>query len=158
MSAGDDVQLVRFRVGGQDFALDVFQVERILRHQRPTPVPKAPPFLEGVVTYGNAPVPVVDLRKRLEVEAVVGDDTRLMLLDMPDGRVGVIVDAVLDVLTVPAERVAPPPQLVRGLAAAYVRGLVTLGERTLIVLAVANLLSSKERLALRRLIAETVHE
>ena len=65
--AGDDIQLVSFRVGSQEFAFDILQVERILRHVAPAPLPKAPDFLEGVVPYEGGAVPVVDLRKRFEL-------------------------------------------------------------------------------------------
>ena len=51
MTAGEDVQLVAFRVGGQDFAFNIFQVERILRYEAPQPLPKAPDYLEGVLEY-----------------------------------------------------------------------------------------------------------
>ncbi|PYO37312.1 MAG: chemotaxis protein CheW, partial [Gemmatimonadetes bacterium] len=56
MTGGDDIQLVTFRVGGQDFAFNIFQVERILRYEAPSPLPKAPDFLEGVLRYHGAAV------------------------------------------------------------------------------------------------------
>src|SRR5438876_8063802 len=67
MSTGDDVQLVTFRIAGQDFAFNIFQVERILRYDTPAPLPKAPDFLEGVLQYQGTAVPLIDLRKRLGV-------------------------------------------------------------------------------------------
>ena len=67
MTTEDEIQVVAFRVGPQEFALDILQVERILRYERPSPLPKAPAFLEGVVRYEGGAVPVVDLRKRLEL-------------------------------------------------------------------------------------------
>ncbi len=158
MSVGDDVQLVTFRLGGQDFACNIFQVERILRYQQPSALPKAPRFLEGVVPYGDAAVPVVDLRKRVNVDAPVKDETRIMILEGEDGKIGVVVDAVLEVLKVPADRIMPPPRIVRGLAAKYISGIVTIDDRTIVVLAAPKLLSSKERLALDKLQVETPHE
>jgi len=92
MTTADDIQLVSFRVGPQEFALDILQVQRILRHQAPAPLPQAPEFLEGVVPYEGGAVPVVDLRKRLGLDAVVNEETRLMVVDLGDQRVGVLVD------------------------------------------------------------------
>lgn len=146
--SGDDVQLVAFRVAGQDFALNIFQVERILRYEAPVPLPKAPAFLEGVLRYEGAAVPVIDLRKRLSVAAPVRDDTRTMILNWDGSRIGVVVDAVTEVLQVPATAVTPPPPIVRGLAAEYVTGLLVRGDVTVIVLHAGKLLSSTERLAL----------
>jgi purine-binding chemotaxis protein CheW len=144
----DQIQLVAFRVGSQEFALEILQVERILRYQRPAPLPRSPDFLEGVVTYEGLPVPVVDLRKRLELPAPVDDQTRIMVLALEEQRIAVIVDEVREVLRVDSTTIIAPPPIVRGLAAEYIAGLVTRGERMLVLLQAARLLSSTERLAL----------
>lgn len=148
MTAGDDIQLVAFRIAGQDFALDIFQVERILRYEPPSPLPKAPAFLVGVLAYEGAAVPVIDLRKRLGVAAALRDDTRTMILEGSGSRIGVVVDSVTEVLQVPADAVTAPPPIVRGLAAEYVTGLVVRGAQTVIVLNAGKLLSSQEKIAL----------
>jgi len=144
----DQIQLVAFRIGSQEFALDILQVERILRYERPAPLPKSPDFLEGVITYDGAPIPVVDLRKRLEVPAPIDEQTRLIVLALEDQRVAVIVDEVREVLRVDSTTIIAPPPIVRGLAAAYIAGLVTRGERTLVLLQATKLLNATERLAL----------
>ncbi len=144
----DEVQLVTFRVGPQEFALQILQVERILRYQRPAPLPKAPAFLEGVVSYDGAAVPVVDLRKRLELPAPVDEETRIMVLALEDQRIAVVVDQVREVIRVDSTTIAPPPPVVRGLAAPYIAGLVTRGDRTVVVLQPLRLLTSAERVAL----------
>ena len=148
MNLEDQIQLVAFRVGIQEFALEILQVERILRYERPSPLPKSPDFLEGVVTYEGVPIPVVDLRKRLELPAPVEEQTRMMVLAFEHQRVAVIVDEVREVLRVDSTTIVAPPPIVRGLAAEYIAGLVTRGERTLVLLQAARVLSSTERLAL----------
>lgn len=155
MSTGDDVQLVTFRVAGQEFAFNIFQVERILRYETPARLPRAPDFLEGVLQYHGAAIPLIDLRKRLGVEAPLRDDTRTIILEWDGGRIGVVVDAVTEVLEVPAAQVTPPPSLVRGLAAEYITGLVVRDGRTIIVLNTGKLLTSKEKLALQAAVKET---
>jgi purine-binding chemotaxis protein CheW len=147
--AGDDVQLVAFKLGGQEFAFNIFQVERILRYEAPSPLPKAPEFLEGVLQYQGSAVPLVDLRKRLGAEAPLRDDTRTVILEFEGGKIGVIVDAVTEVMQVAAATVTPPPGIVKGLAAEYIAGLVVRNGRTIIVLNTNKLLSSKEKLALK---------
>jgi purine-binding chemotaxis protein CheW len=149
MTAGDDyIQLVSFRVGPQEFAFDILQVERILRHVAPAPLPKAPDFLEGVVAYEGGAVPVVDLRKRFEVQAPVGEETRLMVVDVGDQRVGVLVDEVREVLRVDSTTISAPGPMVSGLAAAYIAGIVTRPGRTIIILNARKLLSATERMGL----------
>jgi purine-binding chemotaxis protein CheW len=148
MTTGDDVQLVTFRVGRQEFAFDILQVERILRYSAPSPLPKAPGFLEGVMPYGESAVPVIDLRKRFELEAVIREETRLMVLELDGQRVAVLVDEVLEVLRVDSTAIKAPSPIVSGLAAVYISGIVTRPGRTVIILNARKLLSSSERLAL----------
>lgn len=145
---GDEVQLVTFRVAGQEFAFNIFQVERILRYEAPARLPKAPEFLEGILQYQGGPVPVIDLRKRLGVAAPLKDETRIVVLDLDGGRIGMVVDAVTEVLQVGAADVTAPPAIVQGLAADYIAGLVGRDASTIIVLNTGKLLASKEKLAL----------
>ena len=154
MTTGDDVQLVTFKVAGQDLAFNIFQVERILRYEAPAPLPKAPDFLEGVLRYQGIAVPLVDLRKRLSAPAPLREDTRTVILEWESGKLGVIVDAVTEVLQVTAPEITAPPTIVKGLAAEYITGLVVKDGRTIIVLNTARLLTSKEKLALEAAVRE----
>jgi purine-binding chemotaxis protein CheW len=136
-------------VGGQDFAFNIFQVERILRYEAPAPLPKAPEFLEGVLQYQGAAVPLIDLRKRLGTPSPLREDTRTVILEFEGGKIGIIVDAVTEVLQVAAQTVTSPPGIVKGLAAEYISGLVVQNGRTIIVLNTNKLLSSQEKLTLQ---------
>jgi len=151
MNTGDDVQVVTFRVGRQEFAFDILQVERILRYSPPSPLPKAPQFLEGVMPYGDTAVPVIDLRKRFELDAPIREETRVMVLELDNQRVAVLVDEVREVLRVDSTTIAPPGPVVSGLAAVYIAGIISRPERTIILLNARKLLSSSERLALSEL-------
>ncbi|HKV76310.1 MAG TPA: chemotaxis protein CheW [Gemmatimonadales bacterium] len=145
---GDELQFVAFRVGPQEFAVNIFQVERILRYEAPALLPGAPDFLEGVVRYGGGVVPVVDLRKRLSVPSEVREEVRMMVLELETQRVAIVVDQVLEVLRVDAAVITAPPPMVRGLAAQYISGIIAQQDRTIVLLNAARLLSSEERLAL----------
>jgi len=147
-TAGDDIQLVSFRLAGQEFAFNIFQVERILRYERPAPLPKAPAFLEGMLQYQDGAVPVIDLRKRLGVAAPQEEGTRIIVLEWEGTKLGAVVDAVTEVMQVPAASVAPPQPIVRGLAAEYIAGIVVRDKRTIVVFNTGKLLSATEKLAL----------
>jgi purine-binding chemotaxis protein CheW len=151
MNTGDDIQVVTFRVGRQEFAFDILQVERILRYAAPSPLPKAPQFLEGVMPYGGGAVPVIDLRKRFELDAAIREETRLMVLELETQRVAVLVDEVREVMRVDTTTIAAPGPMVSALAAAYISGIITRPGRTIIILNARKLLSSTERLALDQL-------
>jgi purine-binding chemotaxis protein CheW len=151
MNTGDDIQVVTFRVGRQEFAFDILQVERILRYSVPSPLPKAAQFLEGVMPYGDGAIPVIDLRKRFDLEAPIKEETRLMVLELEIQRVAVLVDEVNEVLRVDSTTIAAPGRVVSGLAAEYISGIISRPGRTIIILNARKLLSSNERLALSEL-------
>src|SRR2546429_7175383 len=140
MTAGDDVQLVTFKVAGQDFAFNIFQVERILRYEAPAPLPKAPDFLEGVLQYQGVAIPLVDLRKRLGVPAPHREETRSVILEWDGGKLGVVVDAVTEVRQVGAEQITAPPGFVKGLAAANIHGVVVTAIPPGVILHIAMML------------------
>jgi len=146
--SGDELQFVVFRLGSQEFALSIVQVERILRYEAPAALPQAPAFLEGVMPYAGGVVPLVDLRKRLSLEAPLKEETRVMVVHQDDQHVGVVVDQVKEVLRVDTRTIASPPPMVRGLAARYISGIITRPGRTIVVLNAGRILSSEERLAL----------
>lgn len=148
-AAVPQVQLVTFRVGGEEFGLDVFSVHEILRYQGVTQVPRAPAFVEGVLDVRGSVVPVVDLRRRFEVkEFAYDDDTRIILVEFGGERLGLVVDSVTEVLRAPENAISPPPAYIRGLAAEFVRGIVRLEGRLVILLDLERILSSEERIAL----------
>jgi purine-binding chemotaxis protein CheW len=148
-AAVPQVQLVTFRIGGEEFGLDVFQVHEILRYTEPTSMPKAPAFVEGVLDVRGALVPVVDLRKRFETPTLrYDDDTRIVLVDFQGERLGLVVDEVTEVLRAPETAVSAPPAYVKGLAAEFIRGIVRLDGRLVVLLDLDRILSSQERMQL----------
>jgi purine-binding chemotaxis protein CheW len=150
-------QFVLFGIGGTEMALDVFAVQEVVRPREVTPVPRAPRFVEGVVEVRGALVPVIDLRRRMEVEPSTDDDERrIVLANVEDDRVGLIVDRVTEVLRVDETCIEPAPPLVAARAAAGFRFILRLPERLVLVLDATGLLSSDERIALRELEAALV--
>jgi purine-binding chemotaxis protein CheW len=151
----DAIKLVTFRLGRDLFAADVASVERVLRYVAPTAVPDLPVWIEGVIEHRSKVIPVVDMRRRIEVDDVsITPETRILVLSTSDGWVGTIVDAVTEVAVVPAENVSPPPALFRGLAAQFVRGIAKIGEQLVIVLDVDRVLTSDDRIVFARAIAD----
>lgn len=150
-------KIVWFRLGQDFFAADIFSVERVLRYQPPTAVPNVPEWIEGVVEYQGRVLPVVNLRRRFQLpSAPPTSETRILVLKTASEWVGAVVDAVEEVTSFDESLLSPPPALFRGLAGEYLRGIVRLGDRLLIYLAVDRLLSSDERLTLERVTEEAV--
>lgn len=152
---GDRVQLVVFRVGEERYAADVFGVERVLPYQRPRTIPNVPAWLDGVVDFGGAVVPVVDLRTRFDLPALAHrEHARIIVFTGSAGRIAAAVDAVDEVTTVAAASLEEPPPIFRGLARAYVRALLRQDDAVTVVLDAEQLLNSRERIVLDRALAE----
>ncbi|MDE3054285.1 MAG: chemotaxis protein CheW [Gemmatimonadota bacterium] len=151
------VKIVSFRLGNDFFAADIFTVERVLRYQAPVVVPNVPAWIEGVIEYQGRVVPVINLRRRFQMAgAPPTGDTRILVLKAGPEWIGAVVDAVLEVTAFDEAQLSPPPTLFRGLAAEYLRGIVRLGDRLLIYLAMDRLLSSDEQLTLERVAEEAL--
>lgn len=150
-------KLVTFRLGDDHFAADIFSVERVLRYTAPTAVPDMPDYIEGVIDYQGRVVPIVNLRRRFEMDDLeVRSETRILILHSDGEWIGVVVDAVTAVTPFDPASVAPPPRLFRGLAGEYLKGIVRMSERLVIFLDVERLLSSTERIALDRVATEAL--
>jgi purine-binding chemotaxis protein CheW len=143
------VQIVTFRLGADEFGLDVFSVHEILRQQPVTAVPQAPAFVEGVIDVRGALIPVVDLRTRFELPARAdAAEARIAIVQYGAERLGLVVDAVTEVLRVAETAISEPPAYLRGLAAEFMRGVVRLPERLIVLIDVERILASEERIAL----------
>jgi purine-binding chemotaxis protein CheW len=139
------MQLVTFSIGEEEFGVDILKVQEIIRMMGITKVPKAPGFVEGVINLRGNVIPIVDLRKRFGLEAREHDKhTRIIVIEINSTIVGFIVDAVSEVLRIPANTVEPPPPVVAGFDSEYISGVGKLEDRLLILLDLDRLLSSEE--------------
>ncbi len=138
-------QYLTFHLSGQDYGIEIAQVREIRAWERPTRLPHAPDYVEGVIHVRGKVLPILDLRRRfglgdvdrpaLSVVVVVqSDDTRAAT------SAGLVVDAVCDVVEIEAASVQSPPQVVAGIDGALVCGLSTAGGRLLILLAIERLI------------------
>ncbi len=110
----DERQLVSFKVASEEFAVDIMQVQEIVRLAKVTKVPHAPAFVEGVVNLRGNVLPVIDLRKRVHLpEKAYNDSTRVVVVDQEGRKTGIIVDAVSEVLAVKKEAIEPAPEITR---------------------------------------------
>jgi purine-binding chemotaxis protein CheW len=142
-------QLVTFSVAGDDFATDIFSVERVLRYVPPRPVPNTPEWLLGVIDYQGRVVPVLDMRRRFELPpGKPGTQTRTIVFVVDGQWVAAVVDSVREVATVARSDIEPPPPIFRGLTREYLTGLFRGPNSVVIVLDASRLLTSQERLVL----------
>jgi purine-binding chemotaxis protein CheW len=141
---GELLQLVSFRVGSEEFGLDILRVQEIIRLQPLTRVPNSPGFVDGVINLRGKVIPVIGLRKRLGLEAQASDkETRIVVVEVSGTVLGFIVDSVSEVLRIPADTVEPPPRLGK-VEREYVSGVGKLENRLLILLDIDRLMSESE--------------
>ncbi|MDU4960854.1 MAG: chemotaxis protein CheW [Sporomusaceae bacterium] len=151
MEAGQELQLVIFMLAKEEYGLPITKVQEINRMVPITRLPQTPDFMEGVINLRGRVIPVIDLRKRFQLaEAVINDDTRIIIVDIGGQTLGIVVDAVTEVVRLPAGSVEPPPPTFV-LDSQYVEGIGKLEDRLLILLAIDKVLTSQEAIALKSL-------
>ncbi len=140
-TAGEE-QLVVFRLDGEYFGVEIGRVREIIAWQPVTRIPRAPCEMEGVINLRGGVIPVVDLRKCLGLRAgEVGSETRIVVVEMGTRAIGMIVDAVTEVLRLERWQVEPPTgATVAGVEASFLRGVGKVGDRLIILLDVDQIL------------------
>ena len=107
-----EIQVACFRLGEDIYAIDIMRIKEIIRPQKLAVLPKAPVFMEGVLNLRGAVIPVVDLRKRFDMPVrEIDRDRRLLIVALAGRTLGIAVDEVTEVITVPVANIKPPPQV-----------------------------------------------
>lgn len=136
----EQLQLVTFEVGPEQFGVDILSVQEINRMMPITRVPQSPPCLEGVINLRGRIIPVVDLRARFKFSASTkSEDSRIVVVEVKGRVLGFIVDKVNEVLRVDQSVVDVAPPLAVGIDADYIRAVAKLEDRLVILLDLARL-------------------
>ena len=153
---GGSVQLVSFRLAREEYCIEITKVQEIILLGEITRVPQTPEFIKGLINLRSTVIPVVDLRLRFDLPSEEPtDETRIMVVNVGGKTLGVIVDAVSEVLRVSQEQIVPPPPTVAGLGHEYLTGLVQLDNRLLILLNIDKILGDDEVAAVDAVLAAT---
>jgi purine-binding chemotaxis protein CheW len=143
-------QVVVFELADEFYGVDISGVESIIRLQGITAVPQAPDFVEGVTNLRGTVLPVIDLRRRFSLPpSDRNGDTRIIVVDVEGSKVGMIVDAVTEVLRVPDESIEPPSPLVVTASSAFITGIARLENRLVILIDLSRVLSVDEKTELQ---------
>lgn len=117
-------QTVVFRLGNESYGIDIFQVNEIIRLREVTPIPRTAEHVRGLVNLRGKTIPVVDLRTRLNLPpADDSEASRIIVVEMSQGDIGIVVDAVTEVATFESEEIEATPPLVSDVASEFVRGV-----------------------------------
>ena len=139
-------QLVSFKLGIEEYAIDINNVQEIIKVPEITKVPKAPYYVEGVVNLRGNILPIIDTRKRFDMEdfEVMGS-TRIVVATLDDMTVGLIVDSVSEVLRVDLRKIEPPPSIILDSSSEFLKGIGKLenGKRLISILNVERVLQAE---------------
>ena len=148
-----ELQLVVFRLAREEYGLPITKVQEINRLVPITKLPQTPAFMEGIINLRGRIIPVIDLRKRFQLEiSSYNDDSRIIIVEVDGQTVGIIVDSVTEVVRLAAISVEPPPPTFI-LDARYIQGVGKLDDRLLILLEIDRILTSQETITLKQLSA-----
>jgi purine-binding chemotaxis protein CheW len=140
-AGADRVQWVTCRVDQEDIAFDIHRVQEIHRMMEMTPVPKAPPFVEGVINLRGRIVPVVNVRRRLGMpDGACTASARIVVVTVQQQTWGLLVDHVAEVLELPQHLIEPPPALGDSRYADFVQGVGRLRDRLVTLINLDRLL------------------
>jgi purine-binding chemotaxis protein CheW len=140
-----EIQVACFRLGEAVYAVDIMRIREIIRPQKLAALPKAPVFMEGVLNLRGAVIPVVDLRKRFDMPPREDDRyRRLLILALAGRTLGIVVDEVTEVITVPVANLKPPPQVTHGVGAEYLVGVCLVEDDLVMLLDPDRLLTGSE--------------
>jgi purine-binding chemotaxis protein CheW len=124
-----EIKVVCFRLGRDTYALDIMRVREIVKPQKLSGLPEAPSFVEGVINLRGSIIPVVDLRKKFGFsESGYSGECRLLITVVARQLVGLIVDAVTEVVTIPIRDLRPPPSVVKVSGYRYLIGVCLVKE------------------------------
>lgn len=139
------LQLVSFKIGKEEFGVDILQVQEINRMMNLTKVPNSPSYVDGVVNLRGRIIPVMNLRTKLNLEKKEYDsDTRIIVVEICGKTLGFTVDEVSEVLRIPKNITEAPPEMIADIDSKFIRAIGKLDDRLLILLDLEKILAAND--------------
>ena len=134
-----------FRLGAEEYGIDILRVQEIRSYEEPTRIANAPPFIKGVVNLRGVIVPIVDMRVKFNLEQVNYDSfTVVIVLNIANRVMGMVVDAVSDVITLTQEQLRPVPEFNSAIESDHLLAIGSIDQRMLILVDIEKLMTSSE--------------
>ena len=148
-TAGSPAQYLTFQLGGEMFAVGILNVKEIIEYGHLTEIPMMPAFIRGVINLRGSVVPVIDLAARFGTKPTeVSRRTCIVIVEVDDAEmrhdIGIMVDAVSEVLDIPASEIEPPPSFGAKIRADFIFGMGKVAGKFVIILNINKVLSVEE--------------
>jgi purine-binding chemotaxis protein CheW len=138
-------EFLAFKLGTEEYGIDILRVQEIRSYEEPTRIANAPDFMKGVVNLRGVIVPIVDMRLKFHLEKASYDSfTVVIVLNVAGRVVGMVVDAVSDVITLTAEQLRPVPEFNSDIASDHLLAIGAMDQRMLILVDIEKLMTSPE--------------
>jgi purine-binding chemotaxis protein CheW len=138
-------ELISFHIGAQEFCVDIMQVREIRGWTASTTLPQAPKYVHGVINLRGAVLPIVDLAARLGLANAAPTDRSVIIVTQIGAQlVGLLVDAVSDILTVTEDMIQPTPDVASDLVKTFVRGLLAIEGRMISLITLDRVLPAQD--------------
>jgi purine-binding chemotaxis protein CheW len=142
-----NLKVLIFSAGGQLFAADIVDIERIVAYQVPARIPEAPEFVDGIINHEGTIIPVMSLPRRfnLKNDDSCSRDSKIILSLFEGNKIGIVVDNVLEVKTLSESDIDETPELVSGISSRYIKGIIRLKESMAILINLSAILTEDEK-------------
>ena len=145
----DANQLVTFQLGEELYGVNIMDVKEIVRVQAIRAIPNAPVYVEGIFNLRSEIIPIINLHKRFHLKKLVNSEedellSGFVIIDIDGMKLGIIIDRISRVITIENEDIQPPPQMLSGIGAEYIQGVVRQEHGYLIILDIRDLFNPKE--------------
>jgi len=142
-------QLVTFQLGEELYGINIMDVKEIVRVQSIRAIPNAPVYVEGIFNLRSEIIPIINLHKRFHIKKLITSEedellSGFVILDIDGMKLGIIIDRISRVITIEKDDIQPPPQMLTGIGAEYIRGVVRQEDGYLIILNIRDLFNPKE--------------
>jgi purine-binding chemotaxis protein CheW len=138
-------EFLTFRLGAEEYGIDILKVQEIRSYEQPTRIANAPAFIKGVVNLRGVIVPIVDLRLKLGCEsAEYNGFTVVIVLNVKGRVVGAVVDSVSDVLALDKDTIKSAPEMSSAVDTSFITGIGSVADRMLILMDIEGLMASEE--------------
>ena len=142
---GPGKELISFRIGAQEFCVDIMSVREIRGWTVATPLPRTPEFVRGVINLRGAVLPIIDLAARLGLGVTEAEARHVIIVaQIGEQVVGLLVDAVSDILTVTDDVIQPTPDVASETAKSFIRGLIAIDGRMISLIGLERVLPEGE--------------
>lgn len=139
-------QYVVFKLGREEYGIDIMNVREIVQYQESVKIPNAPKFVEGIINFRGNVIPIVCLKKRFGMEGRTADaNTRIIVINLNEKQIGFLVDEASQTVRLDDSNINPTPDIIAGIDRRYITGVGKLDERLIILIDLERVLTEEEK-------------